>query len=122
MVEVICDTNFLIHLATNKIKNFDQFAIELGSLSFLVPDVVFNELNNLILDTNKKRQIEKTFEFIEKFKRIPITGVYADKEILNFTKNNKSFVATMDRKLKNDIKKTGSIIISFHNNNLVIES
>ena len=121
MVEIICDTSFLIHLATKKIKNYDQFSIELGSLSFLVPNVVLNELNKLKLIQNKKNEIEITLMFIEKFKKLPRDGNYADKEILNFIKINKSFVGTMDRELKNKIKNAGSTIISFHNNNLIIE-
>ncbi|MGB1428855.1 MAG: twitching motility protein PilT, partial [Nitrosopumilus sp.] len=31
MVEVICDTNFLIHLATRRIKNIDNLDTEIGS-------------------------------------------------------------------------------------------
>lgn len=122
MIEVICDTNFLIHLATKKIKNFDKFSIELGSLSFIVPSVVLNELNKLKMIPSKKNDVEYTLNFIKKFKIIAINGSFADKEILDFTKINKSFVATMDRELKNNIKKVGGTIISFHNNNLIIES
>ena len=122
MVEVICDTNFLIHLATNKVNNYDRFFVELGNLSFVVPNVVISELNKLRELPNKKNQIDITFEFIKKFKKIPIDGNYADKEIKIFVIKNKSFVATMDKKLKNEVKKIGGTIISLHNNNLIIES
>ena len=47
MVEVICDTNFLIHLATTRIKNIDNLDMEIGSISFIVPEVVKNELIRL---------------------------------------------------------------------------
>ncbi|MEK6817844.1 MAG: twitching motility protein PilT, partial [Thermoproteota archaeon] len=30
MVEVICDTSFLIHLATRRIKNIDNIDVEIG--------------------------------------------------------------------------------------------
>ena len=121
MVEVICDTNFLINLATKKIRNFDQFSVEL-SISFLVPNVVISELNKLKLIPNKKNNVELTLNFIKKFKKIPLNGTFADDEILNFTKLNKPFVATMDRELKKNIKKVGGTIISFHNNYLILES
>ena len=122
MIEVICDTNFLIHLATKRVNNFDRFLIEFGTLSFVVPNVVINELNKLQKLPNKKFEIDKTIEFIQKFKKIPINGNYADEEIKNFVLENKSFVGTIDKKLKNDIKKIGGTIISLHNNNLIIES
>ena len=122
MIEVICDTNFLIHLATKRIKNFDIFDIQMGSLKFLVPLVVEFEL--IQLKTNKEKQIEiqKTLDYIKNFDRIPISGTYADKEIINFIKLNRSFVGTMDKELKLLIKKNGSSIISFNNDFMILES
>ena len=122
MVEVICDTNFLIHLATKRIKNFDSIELDMGSLTFLVPNVVFKELERLQNSKTKKDDVQKTLEFIKKFKRISIGGLYADKEILNFVKSKKSFVGTMDKELKKKIKSYGSNIISLHNDNLILES
>ena len=54
MVEVICDTNFLIHLATKRIKNIDNIDVEIGLISFVVPKVVQDELFNLKNDSKKK--------------------------------------------------------------------
>ena len=122
MVEVICDTSFLIHLATKRIKNIDIFSLEIGSLTFLVPNVVLSELNKLKINSKKQSEIKKTLDLVEKFKKISIDGIYADEEILNFINKNKSFVGTMDKELKRKIKETGSTVISFHNNNLIIES
>ena len=122
MVEVICDTNFLIHLATKQIKNLDIIELDIGSLTFLVPNVVFNELEKLRHSNTKKCDVQKTLDFIKKFKRISIDGLYADKEILDFVKSKKSFVGTMDKDLKKKIKSYGSNIISLHNNNLILES
>ena len=122
MVEVICDTNFLIHLATKRIKNLDSIELDIGSLTFLVPNVVFKELEKLQNSKTKKDDVQKTLEFIKKFKRISIGGLYADKEILNFVKSKKSFVGTMDKELKKKIKSYGSNIISLHNDNLILES
>ncbi|MFB5624782.1 MAG: twitching motility protein PilT, partial [Nitrosopumilus sp.] len=47
MVEVICDTNFLIHLATKRIKNLDNLDVEIGQITFVIPQVVKNELLEL---------------------------------------------------------------------------
>ena len=57
MVEVICDTNFLIHLATRRIKNIDNLDMEIGSISFIVPEVVKNELIKLQEIPEKNQEI-----------------------------------------------------------------
>ena len=122
MVEVICDTNFLIHLATRRIKNIDNLDIEIGSISFIVPEVVKNELTKLQQIPEKNQEITQTLNFIQKFKIIPINGVYADEELIKHVKNNRSIIGTMDRELKNKIKKLGSSILSIHNDKIILES
>ena len=121
MVEVICDTNFLIHLATRQIRNLDKIELDIGNLTFLIPTVVKNELLNLKKDKQKEFEIIKTLDFIKNFKTISINGTYADKEIINYTISVRCFVGTMDKKLKKEIKRNGSKIISFNNDNLILE-
>ena len=65
MVEVLCDTNFLIHLATKRIKNIDNIDVEIGSISFVVPKVVEDELFNLKNDINKTQEILASTDFIK---------------------------------------------------------
>jgi len=122
LVEVICDTNFLIHLATNRIKNLDNLDIEIGQITFVVPQVVKNELSELEKNSEKKQEIQSTLNYIKNFKTIPIPGSFADKEILDYVSKNKVIVATMDKELKKQIKKNGSSIMSFSNNKIVLES
>ena len=122
MVEVICDTNFLIHLATRRIKNIDNLDTEIGSISFTVPEVVKNELNKLQQIPEKNKEIIITLNFIKNFKIIPINGIYADQELINYVKNNRSIIGTMDKGLKNKIKKLDSSILSIHNDKIVLES
>ena len=122
MVEVICDTNFLIHLATRRIKNIDNLDTEIGSISFTVPEVVKNELNKLLQIPEKNKEITITLNFIKNFKIIPINGIYADQELINYVKNNRSIIGTMDKGLKNKIKKLDSSILSIHNDKIVLES
>ena len=112
MVKVICDTNFLIHLATRRIKNIDNLDMEIGSISFIVPEVVKNELIKLQEIPEKNQEITVTLNFIKKFKTISINGNYADQELINYVKNNRSIIGTMDKKLKNKIKQLGSSILS----------
>ena len=122
MVEVICDTNFLIHLATKRIKNIDNLDVEIGQISFVVPQVVKNELLKLQNISEKKHEIETTLNYIQNFKTIPINGNYADKELLNHVKTKRSIVGTMDKELKKQIKNHGSSIISIHNEKIIFEN
>jgi len=122
LVEVLCDTNFLIHLATKRIKNIDNLDMEIGSISFVIPEVVKNELIKLQQIPEKNQEVTMTLNFIKKFKTIPINGTYADKELIDYVKNNRSIIGTMDKGLKNKIKKLGSSILSIHNDKIVLES
>ncbi len=122
MVEVICDTNFLIHLATKRIKNIDNLDVEIGSITFVVPQVVKNELSELLKNPRKTQNIQSTLNYIKNFKTISIFGTFADKELLDYVSKNKSIVATMDKELKKQIKNLGSSIMSLSNDRIVLES
>ena len=122
MVEVICDTNFLIHLATNRIINIDRLDVEIGQITFVVPQVVVNELIALSKDSSKKDNVNSTLDYIKKFKKIPINGTFADKELVDYVSKNNTIIATMDKNLKKEIKKQGSSIISFSKNKIILES
>ena len=122
MVEVICDTSFLIHLATNRIKNLDNLDVEIGQISFVVPQVVKNELFELEKNPAKKQDIQSTLKYIKNFKIISILGSFADKELLDYVSKNRVIVATMDRELKKQIKNNGSSIMSFSKNKIILES
>ena len=122
MANVISDTSFLIHLATHRIKNIDSIETEIGTLSFIVPKIVKKELEHLSDDPNKKLISEQTLSFIENFKTNDIDGNTADIGILDYIKNNPSIVATMDKEFKNLIKKSGSSVLSIHNDKIVLEN
>ncbi|MCE2506876.1 MAG: twitching motility protein PilT [Nitrosopumilaceae archaeon] len=122
MVEVICDTSFLINLATKRIKNIDNLDVEIGTISFVVPEVVKTELQKLHTIPEKKHDIDKTLNFIKNLKTIQLTGSFADKELLEFTKSHKSIIGTMDKELKKQIKQVGGSILSFSNDKIILES
>ncbi len=121
MVEVICDTNFLIYLATKRIKNLSTLDTEIGQIQFVVPEVVVNELEALSNESNKKLNAERTLEFIKKLKKIPISGKFADDALCTHIKNNGGIIATLDKELKNKIKNLGGSIISLSNDRIVLE-
>jgi len=122
LVEVLCDTNFLIHLATKRIKNIDNLDVEIGQITFVVPQVVKNELSALTCNPEKKQDILSTLNYIKNFKIIPILGSFADKELLDYVIHNRVIVATMDKELKKHIKQLGSSIMSFSNDKIILES
>jgi len=122
LVEVLCDTSFLIHLATTKIKNISNLASEIGTIQFVIPSIVFDELHLLSKDHKKKSKILHTLEFIKKLKRIPLSGTFVDDELIKFVKNNGGIIATMDSELKKRVKEHGGSIISISNDKIVLES
>ncbi len=122
MVKVICDTNFLIHLATKRIKNIDNLDVEIGQLSFVVPEVVITELKNLQKIPEKNQEATMTLNFIKNLPTVPIIGTFADRELLDYIKNKRSIIGTMDKILKKQIKQAGSSVISLSNDKIVLES
>jgi rRNA-processing protein FCF1 len=122
LVEVICDTSFLIHLATRRIKNINNLDVDIGQVTFVVPQVVQNELFELIKNPQKNQTAIITMDFIKNFKVIPISGNFADKELINYVKKNHAIIGTMDKELKKQIKENGSSILSFSNDKIILES
>jgi hypothetical protein len=96
--------------------------MEIGSISFTVPQVVKNELIKLQEIPEKNKEITVTLNYIKKFKVISINGTYADQKLIDYVKINRSIIGTMDKGLKNKIKKLGSSILSIHNDKIVLES
>lgn len=122
MVDVICDTSFLIHLATKKIKNIDNLETEIGQINFVIPDTVKNELEKLCTNKNKKLEAKATLNFIKNLRTIPISGNYADDAILSYVKEHGGMIATMDKELKNKAKSLGSSIITFSSDRIILDS
>ena len=122
MVEVICDTSFLIHLSTRKIKNLDSVNTEIGQIQFVVPSVVLNELEKLSKTQDKKQDAITTLEFAQNLKTIEMSGKFADQAIIDHVRNHGGITATMDKELKNKIKSLNGSVMSFSNDKIVLES
>ena len=122
MVEVICDTSFLIHLSTRKIKNLDSVNTEIGQIQFVVPSVVLSELERLSKTQDKKQDAITTLEFAQNLKTIEMSGKFADQAIIDYVRNHGGITATMDKELKNKIKSLGGSVMSFSNDKIVLES
>jgi len=122
LVDVICDTSFIIHLATKKIKNINEFETEIGQIQFVVPEVVKNELEKLSKNEKKKHEAISALNFINKLKIISISGNYADKALISYVKVHGGIIATLDKELKNKIKFLGGSIITLSNDRIVLAS
>jgi len=57
LVEVVCDTSFLMILASKNVKNISNIDTEIGTIEFTVPDMVINELEILSKDNNLKKKL-----------------------------------------------------------------
>ena len=122
MVEVICDTSFLIHLATPKIKNLDSVNTEIGQIEFVVPSAVLNELRKLSKTQKKKQDAITTLEFARSLKTIEMSGKFADQAIIEHVRKHGGITATMDKELKNKVKSLNGSVMSFSNDKIVLES
>lgn len=122
MVEILCDTSFLIHIATKRIKNISNLDTEIGQVQFLVPDVVIKELEKLSKQDEKKQEILATVNYSKNLKKIEISGEFADQALINHIKQHGGIIATLDKELKKKIKNLGGSIMSLSNNRIVLES
>jgi len=111
-----------MHLATHRITNMNSIETEIGSLSFVIPEIVKKELEHLAEDPDKSTAATQTLERIKNFKTNSITGKTADLGILDFVEKNGGMVATMDRELKTKIKQIGGSVLSIHNDKIVLEN
>jgi rRNA-processing protein FCF1 len=54
VVKIICDSSFLIILASRRIKNISSVETEIGTLEYVVPNMVVKELEKITMDNKKK--------------------------------------------------------------------
>jgi len=122
LVEVICDTNFLIHLATKRIKNISNLETDIGQIQFVVPDVLITELKKLSKKDEKKQEALVTLDFCNKLNKISLSGKFADEVLINHVKKHGGIIGTMDKDLKQKVKNAGGSIMSCSNDRIVLES
>lgn len=54
MVKIVCDSSFLMILASKRIKNISSVETEIGALEYVVPDMVISELEKISGNDKKK--------------------------------------------------------------------
>ncbi|HSL14158.1 MAG TPA: hypothetical protein VK882_07880 [Nitrososphaeraceae archaeon] len=122
-MNILCDTSFLMVLVTKPVKLLDNIEMEYGKINFLIPDVVIDELVNLVNNpTYKTSQNAKTV--LEVTKRFEIINTkklnYADDSIVDYALNYKCAVATMDKNLIQRLISSKVMVFSLRNNKLLI--
>lgn len=141
MADVVCDTSFLMHLATRRVRNIDRIYQEVGDVSFVVPGVVVEELRRISGHGGARgRDAARTLEFAGSLEALGTGGrsgdghgggdgsnsddgaAHADDVILDYASARGSIVATMDKNLKRRLKEAGCAVVSFSNDNVILES
>ena len=126
-MNVLCDTSFLMVLVSTPLKRMAKIEMEVGKLTFLVPNVVIGELKRLEARAGPKRSlIARTAIEIANSKlrivELPDWVGRVDEAILKFAKASDCAVATLDRNLKIALRRNNILVISLSNNRLIIES
>ena len=104
-----------LEAAVKQFKNNNQSKSEVN--------VNLDEIRNLLINPiDRKFKKRITIKIGQHLKIIPINGNYADEELINYVKSNRSIVGTMDKELKKQIKNNGSSIMSIHNEKIVLEN
>lgn len=122
MVDVICDTSFLIVLASKPIKKLDVLESNIGKIDFIVPSAVIDELENLASTASAKRAnaAKLALEVAKRFKTVAIHGKSADEAIVDYVSKHRCYVATIDNSLKNKLKSNGIDVITLIKDRVIV--
>ena len=108
MKQVLLDTNFVLTCIKQKIDFFEWF--KLNGFSIIIPFEVVNEIKMLAGRSKDALALEakSAIKLLKKnkFKKIDLEGgACADKAIVNHAKKHPDLIiATLDRKMKNQMK------------------
>ena len=122
MVDIICDTSFLIVLASKPIKKLDVLENNIGKINFIVPSVVIDELNKLVSTASAKKAnaAKLALELTKRFKTIDLQGESADETIIDYASKHRCYVATIDKALKNKLKSDGIDVITLVKDRIIV--
>ncbi len=122
MVDIICDTSFLIVLASKPVKKLDVLEDNIGKIDFIIPSIVIDELNNLVNTASAKRanSAKLALELAKRFKTITLEGKSADEAIIDYVSKHRCYVATIDNVLKNKLKSNGVDVITLVNDRITV--
>jgi len=122
LVDIICDTSFLIVLASKPIQKLEVLENNIGKIDFVIPSIVIDELNNLVSTASAKRAnaAKLALELAKKFKTIALQGKSADESIVDYASKHRCYVATIDNVLKNKLKNNGIDVITLVKDRIIV--
>lgn len=118
MPEIICDTGFLMHMASGRVR---EDCYTGGAASYLVPDVVLAELEGLAKNPAKGHDAAGALRLARSMRTVHLGAKYADTAIIEYVKDFGGIVATTDKRLKRAVKDAGGSVVSLHGNSAVLE-
>lgn len=107
MKSILLDSSFIISAAKKKIDIFEELQ-EFPEI--IIPEQVIQEVFNISQSkqsAKNKQSAELALKIIEsnKFKKIDLGKGYVDNLIIDYSKKNpETFIATLDREIKNKLK------------------
>jgi uncharacterized protein len=122
-MNILCDTSFLMVLVTKPVKLLDNIVMQYGKINFLIPDLVIEELKNLVNNSSYKSSVsaKTVLKITKKFEIITTKKMsYTDDSILDYAINYKCAVATMDKNLIQRLISSKVLVFSLRNNKLLI--
>lgn len=124
MVDIVCDTSFLMILVAKPIKQMDKIEAHIGKLNFLVPDVVMHELERLEQKSGPKRSmLARTAIQLasSKFRIVVIRKAkHVDESIIEYATANHCPVATIDTNLRKRLISNGILVLTLSKDRLLI--
>ena len=106
-------------MASGRIRNMDD-PIDYGTIRWKVPEVVISELRRLSSNPAKSFLALRALELASDMDCVKIGGTYADDAIVDHIQNTGGCVATIDRSLKQRIRKAGGQLITLHDDRIVL--
>lgn len=121
MARVVCDTSFLMHVASRRIKNAGSLETEIGRLDYAVPASVLGELAGLSADPRKGAGARAAARYAAGLEVVAGGGGRADDDIVGHVRRHGGIVATMDRELKGRVRRAGGSVLSVASDRVVLE-
>lgn len=124
MVDVLCDTSFLMVLVSKPIKQLPKIESQLGRLDFLIPDIVISELERLRDKAGPKRStLAKTALDLAqaKFRKVAVAQArHVDDSIVEYAMTKKCAVATIDTNLRRRLIANKVLVLTLSKDKLIV--
>ena len=113
-MKILLDTNFIITLAKNKSRLFEEMKEEFGNYELIIPKQVIEELKKISIKKETKiidrENAEVGLKIISKQKFISpdLATNNVDASIIEYSKDKELIIGTLDKKLKQKLKSSNS--------------